>query len=756
LPTTLAALKAPLHDLAELAPARNDPVMLPKALVLLLGSLLQSPAPSPVRETWPSGTPRAEYEVSEERGATLRSGKYREWHENGTLAAEGTYSRGLRAGTWETWHANGAKASRGRYASDKRAGKWSFWHEDGLEDLDQTGQWQWAETRYENGELRACGYEREGVRHGAWTLNWPDGTPQFEGAYRNGLRRGEWIFQHRDGRPALWLLSGEYDGDRRVALLARERWDQVSKEREASARDRELVASAPADAKHERTVAPGDVERFPALLAEWQTLDAGDPHAMARAKTLNTLAATIAGGSSFGWPTGATERDAQLRREVFRSWASLWELVRNDRVFWCFELAAPNGDAASNPALALGTPHLEPERVPLPSLKGARDPYVLRPGRAGVAKLPAGTPPEVKACIDDALAWLVAHQERDGRWCAVTSTMCGAHAGDPCEMEGQLGQDVGLTALALLALMADGHTPRAGAYAPQVAQAVRWLTRVQDQRGFLQTVYIENEQRFVRHDTMVGHAIATLALCEAYALSGVAAIGDSAQRALALIAAARTPYSGWRYAQAPSGDNDTFVTAWVLLALAAADELELKFDRANLVGGLDWIEEMTDPATGRVGYESVGSSSTRYKKVNDRFPSDGIETLTAAALWCRALLAESKPQQSPRENLAVRLLLASLPRADEQHRDFLYVFFGASASNEMGGDLQLAWSKSVRSLLRGAQRKDGAQAGSWDPNDAWSYAGGRVYATAINALALQAPYRRAPRHAAGGAKAKAK
>jgi hypothetical protein len=756
LPTTLAALKAPLHDLAELAPARNDPVMLPKALVLLLGSLLQSPAPSPVRETWPSGTPRAEYEVSEERGATLRSGKYREWHENGTLAAEGTYSRGLRAGTWETWHANGAKASRGRYASDKRAGKWSFWHEDGLEDLDQTGQWQWAETRYENGELRACGYEREGVRHGAWTLNWPDGTPQFEGAYRNGLRRGEWIFQHRDGRPALWLLSGEYDGDRRVALLARERWDQVSKEREASARDRELVASAPADAKHERTVAPGDVERFPALLAEWQTLDAGDPHAMARAKTLNTLAATIAGGSSFGWPTGATERDAQLRREVFRSWASLWELVRNDRVFWCFELAAPNGDAASNPALALGTPHLEPERVPLPSLKGARDPYVLRPGRAGVAKLPAGTPPEVKACIDDALAWLVAHQERDGRWCAVTSTMCGAHAGDPCEMEGQLGQDVGLTALALLALMADGHTPRAGAYAPQVAQAVRWLTRVQDASGFLQTVFIENELRLVRHDAMIGHAIATLALCEAYALSGVAELAHAAERALAAMAIARNPYGAWRYDRTPAGNNDTFVTAWVVFAFVAADELELTFDRGCLGAGLSWMWEATAASTGRAGYDGAGASSTRYKGVNDHFSSDGIETLTAAAIGCRALLSGPSFRSEAGVDRSLELLRRLLPRGDERHRDFLYGFFGAGAANEIGGNLQHVWSKSLNPLLLGMQRKDGAQAGSWDPNDAWSYAGGRVYATAINALALQAPYRRAPRHAAGGAKAKAK
>jgi hypothetical protein len=730
--------------------------MLPQALALLLCALLQTPAPVAVRESWPDGSPRAEYEVVEERGKALRTGKYREWHENGTLAVEGVYSRGLRAGAWETWHANGAKESRGRYASDKRTGKWSFWREDGLENLDQTGSWQWVETRHEDGALRACGYERDGVRHGAWTLSWPDGTPQFEGEYRNGLRRGEWIFQHRDGRPALWLLSGEYDGDRRVALLARERWKQASKEREASARDRELAASTPADPKHDKTVASGEVERFPALLAEWQSLDESDPHAMARAKTLNTLAATIAGGSSFGWPSGAAEGDAQLRREVFRSWASLWELARNDRVFWYFDLAAAHGEVPSNPALALGTPNLEPERVSRPKLKGALDPYLYRFGRAGEPKSPSGATLEVRTAIDAALAWLVAHQEPDGRWCAVASTVCGAHAGAPCELKGQLGHDVGLTGLALLALMADGHTPRTGAYAPQVAKAVRWLTRVQDASGFLQTVFIENELRLVRHEAMIGHAIATLALCEVYALSGVAEIAGSAERALAALAAARSPYSAWRYDRSPSGNNDTFVTAWAMLALVAADELELKFDRDGLAGGLAWIDEVTDPATGRVGYDSIGSPSTRYAKVNDHFPSGGIETNTAAALCCRALLSGSTLRGEPVAARGVNLLRQSLPRDEQQHRDFLYGFFGASAANEIGGDLQTVWSKSLRAMLLRAQRKDGAQTGSWDPNDAWSHAGGRVYATAINALALQAPYRRVPKHAAGAAKAKSK
>jgi len=46
--------------------------------------------------------------------------------------------------------------------------------------------------------------------------------------------------------------------------------------------------------------------------------------------------------------------------------------------------------------------------------------------------------------------------------------------------------------------------------------------------------------------------------------------------------------------------------------------------------------------------------------------------------------------------------------------------------------------------LTGLQRledRDACVYGSWDPIDAWGTAGGRVYATAINALTLEVYYR---------------
>ena len=39
------------------------------------------------------------------------------------------------------------------------------------------------------------------------------------------------------------------------------------------------------------------------------------------------------------------------------------------------------------------------------------------------------------------------------------------------------------------------------------------------------------------------------------------------------------------------------------------------------------------------------------------------------------------------------------------------------------------------------QRKDGDFKGSWDPDGAWGFSGGRVYSTAMMTLSLQVYYR---------------
>ena len=65
---------------------------------------------------------------------------------------------------------------------------------------------------------------------------------------------------------------------------------------------------------------------------------------------------------------------------------------------------------------------------------------------------------------------------------------------------------------------------------------------------------------------MYSHGLATIALCEAYGLSGDKQAGVAAQRAVNFILTAQNPNDGgWRYN--PKDPGDTSVVGWQLMAL---------------------------------------------------------------------------------------------------------------------------------------------------------------------------------------------
>ena len=51
------------------------------------------------------------------------------------------------------------------------------------------------------------------------------------------------------------------------------------------------------------------------------------------------------------------------------------------------------------------------------------------------------------------------------------------------------------------------------------------------------------------------------------------------------------------------------------------------------------------------------------------------------------------------------------------------------------------WSQAISKTLVANQESAGCAKGSWGADDRWGFEGGRVYATAINALTLEAYYR---------------
>jgi hypothetical protein len=341
--------------------------------------------------------------------------------------------------------------------------------------------------------------------------------------------------------------------------------------------------------------------------------------------------------------------------------------------------------------------------------------------------------------LKDGLEWLRWHQSEDGSWDSDGFMQnCGKIAeGQVCRDPGAANNDVGMTGLALLAFLGDGNTTREGPYKEQVAKGINWLKEQQDE-----DLGLIGQQ--IGESYIYNHAIAALAVCEAYYFSKSPLIKRCAQDAIKFIHSAKNPYGAWRYHYPPIGESDTSVTGWCVFALKSAEEAGLTVDPQAFKDSENFLIEMTDPATGRVGYDSVGSWSSRVTRVNDHFPKENTEAMTAVGLLCRFFLGQD-PEKETVMNQHADLLLAKKPEwnVDAKKIDFYYWYYASYAMYQMGGTKYWdGWNKAMKDAVVGSQNKTGDEKGSWDASvDPWGYSGGRVYMTALGVLCLEVYFR---------------
>ena len=174
------------------------------------------------------------------------------------------------------------------------------------------------------------------------------------------------------------------------------------------------------------------------------------------------------------------------------------------------------------------------------------------------------SPPAIEGAVARGLKWLAEHQDEDGRWDS-DEFMKHDPEDDQCDGAGGALYDVGATGLALVAFLGNGHTDRGSSeqnpYAETVRNGLRYLLQRQDAEGCFGT---RATQHFIYN-----HAMATLAVCEAYALTRNPRYKEPAQNGGSYLLRARNPYKAWRYGVRP-GENDTSVTGWCVHALASA------------------------------------------------------------------------------------------------------------------------------------------------------------------------------------------
>jgi hypothetical protein len=343
---------------------------------------------------------------------------------------------------------------------------------------------------------------------------------------------------------------------------------------------------------------------------------------------------------------------------------------------------------------------------------------------------------EMGSATDAALVWLQNHQAPDGRWGAASfAEQCKKNE---CSGRGNPVNDVGLTGLALLCFLGAGETHELGVFRDTVKRGLLYL--LSEQAEHEDGCFGERVGQHWIYD----HACATLAMAEAYGMTGAKAFKDSALLGIRFVLRAQNPYAAWRYAYPPDGDNDTSVTGWMVMGLKSAGLAGLPIDEAALTNARVFIEELTDPVSGRTGYTALGEMPSRLPGLRSAFPSDKSESLTAVGMLVR-IFGGRTPENDPLIAKGADLLVKKLPRWDttDGSIDFYYWYYGTLAMHQVGGARWEKWNEALKPALIDHQRLDPNEDeyGSWDPLDPWSAEGGRVYATALNCLSTEVYYR---------------
>lgn len=296
-----------------------------------------------------------------------------------------------------------------------------------------------------------------------------------------------------------------------------------------------------------------------------------------------------------------------------------------------------------------------------------------------------------------AVAWLCSAQEPDGHW-------------DAKRWGAQKNYTPGITGLAVLALLKQDANALNGPRADTIRSALDYLLSQQNAEGRIGAL---------NSGTPYNQGIATLALLEACSRQQDARWAQAVTRSLAYIQSTQQPSGGWGYPRAPVDAGNTSITVWQLQALLKANAMGRDEVRPSLEKGMAWLNGMVD-ADGRVGYSRASD-----------FPY-GHETLTAAGALC-FLSDKNSAAASPH---LPRILQALRDAACHQSDvDYYRLYFMTQALVAADGP-DTGLTTKLRDSLVVCQADTGDHPGSFEAQDRWSSAGGRVYATAMAVLAL--------------------
>jgi Squalene-hopene cyclase C-terminal domain/Prenyltransferase and squalene oxidase repeat len=357
--------------------------------------------------------------------------------------------------------------------------------------------------------------------------------------------------------------------------------------------------------------------------------------------------------------------------------------------------------------------HSEDMTAPFSGRMGATKAQMIR--REG------GTTASEKA-VQEGLNWLMRHQRADGGWSLNVSRECKLAPG--CPEDVMVESDTAATGLALLPFLGAGHIHnQPSRYQEVVDRGLNWLIRNQQKTGEL---FLGGQI----HSQFYSHAIASMALCEAYGISKDPRLKEPAQLAIDFIQQSQNKYDGgWRYS--PGMEGDTSVFGWQMFALRSARLSGLNVSKNVIKGCAHYLD-----------LAGTDKHHTLYSYLPGGMPK---WTMTAEALLCRQYLGW--PRDHPALVSGVSAVWNDLQASNE--RNIYYWYYATQLLHNMQNKAWKQWNPRVRDALVATQMvTKGCDHGSWSPflpqADTWGIRGGRLYQTSLSILTLEVYYRFLP------------
>ncbi len=315
---------------------------------------------------------------------------------------------------------------------------------------------------------------------------------------------------------------------------------------------------------------------------------------------------------------------------------------------------------------------------------------------------------ETEDAVELGLQWLKAQQQRNGSW-----SLRG-----PYNDGGTSENNCAATAMALIAFMGAGSTHLDGPYAKEVDRGIKWLVGQQDRNGFMAKTARD-------HERMYAQAQAMIAICELYGMTQDSWLRRPSELAVEFATESQAAEGGWRYE--PGFDSDTSVTGWFLMGLKSAQSAGIPVKQKVFYGVIRFLDSV----------QSYDGAAYGYQQRREASPA-----MTAEGLLCRQYLGWEKNVPAMRLGLETLVDGHMMSLSD---RDVYYWYYATQALHHYGGPMWKRWNAVMSQELPRAQVKQGAEKGSWSPQqDDWGGTAGRLYTTCLSIYCLEVYYRHMP------------